>query len=496
MVSEQRRGRDGRGDRDGHAVRQPRGDDSHRPRARGQQLVCRAAQDALQRETEREDARNSGERELPAGVGPCARIPSERGGCRQQQGIRARGGARGRHRGDPGQPHHPGPLQRGAGSGQRDVERDQAGENRQPHAQPDTGKHEEGQRQRHEQHHILARHGEQMCQAAGAKVLPDALADPLVLAEHHAAQQRRVIRRHSGADRSLGARASTIEQAGHSSAPSPREPRALEHELARDTAPAQMGGEVEAAWPVAGTLPEGGQSTLERELRPGLGRSRQRRPARDPQQQPRPVQAAAHHRNLRGGAELACARSGEQLGAKIDGLPVSHSTRGAVDRMDPQLANGARPRAPARRRSRRVAAPRPRRPEEEHESPDAAGSRQRELRPRLGERQPKCQGGDRDMERPLAGRGETGASGKRRADVAMGGSRPTGLALAGAFVHLTAAPLRAGSRSAFRRSPRPRVAPLSIGILRSLSGTRRSAPRASDRCRPARRADLPSPCPG
>ena len=257
-----------------------------------------------------------------------------------------------------------------------------------------------------------------------------------------------------------------------------------------------MGGEVEAAWARRRELPEGGQATLERELRPGLGRSRQRRPARDPQQQPRPVQAAAHHRNLRGGAELARARSGEQVGAKIDGLPVSHSPRGAVYRIDPQFANGRareHQRGGDRAESRR---PGPRCPEEEHESPNAAGSRQRELRPRLGERQPKCQGGDRDMERPLAGRGETGASGQRGAEVAVGGSRRTGLALAGAFVHLTAAPLRAGSRSAFRRSPRPRVAPLSIGILRSRSGTRRSAPRASDRCRPARRADLPSPCPG
>ena len=178
-----------------------------------------------------------------------------------------------------------------------------------------------------------------MGETARAKVLPDRLADPLVLAEHHAAQQRGVVRRHPGADRPLRARASTIEQTGHPSAPGARDACVLEHELAGDAAPSQIGGEVKAAGLVTGTPSESRQSTLERQLRPGLDCGRQRCPARDPQQQPRTAQAAAHHRDLGGGAERTGARSGEQVGANLDGLSVTHPSGRAVDRLDPEFAD-------------------------------------------------------------------------------------------------------------------------------------------------------------
>ena len=54
-------------------------------------------------------------------------------------------------------------------------------------AQAAPGEHQKREGQRREQHHVLTRHGQQMGEAACAKVLSNRSTDALVLAQHHAA---------------------------------------------------------------------------------------------------------------------------------------------------------------------------------------------------------------------------------------------------------------------------------------------------------------------
>ena len=183
-----------------------------------------------------QDARHGGERQLPAWVGPGARVEQQRGRGGQQQRVPARRGTRERQRRDPRRRHHAGALQRGTGAGQRHVQRHEAQERHaaRPRAEPGDG--ERRQRERHEQHHVLTAHREQMSEAGVTEVLARGAVDRLVLAEHHAADERGLGRGQPGGHGALGAAPQSVEQPRQAAAPPAGRPRVLQQELAGEPA--------------------------------------------------------------------------------------------------------------------------------------------------------------------------------------------------------------------------------------------------------------------
>src|SRR5918992_57199 len=87
--------------------------------------------------------------------------------------------------------------------------------------------------------------GEEVSQAAVAKVLAKGVVDRLVLTEDHASKERPVGRRHPGHDGELRTLAHAVESAGKATAPTPGTPRMVEKQLTGDASPAKVSGKVE-----------------------------------------------------------------------------------------------------------------------------------------------------------------------------------------------------------------------------------------------------------
>ena len=204
---------------------------------------------------------------------------------------------------------------------------------------PSPASAEQRQRERHQQHHVLAAHRQQVGEPGVAPVLARGLVDR--------ARPRRAPCRGRARPRRAGRPAATARSARprmRSSAPA-RPPRrrpvardAVEHELARDAAAAQMGGEVEggrrrpgrpSAQPDAAARP--------RARRRPSSAGGQRRPARRSQQQRGAAQRPGRDRDLRGRAE-ADGRGGVRRWTRSwSDRPVADTRRGCVERREARV---------------------------------------------------------------------------------------------------------------------------------------------------------------
>ena len=199
---------DGRRDRD-------RGDLRDRPRH------APARERAAQAGREREQARDRGERELPARLPDGERVQRERDGGREAERVPARGRAPGQRGDEPRDAHDAGALDRRPAAGERHVDRDDQHRGDQPRLQRQAGDGAERQDEHAEQQHVLAADRQQMREPRPLEVGLRRLADRLVLAEHHAAQQRRLRRAEPGAQRARRALAGGVERPGEAAARAP-----------------------------------------------------------------------------------------------------------------------------------------------------------------------------------------------------------------------------------------------------------------------------------
>jgi len=188
-----------------------RGGDRHR-RSLGQSAAPAPGADPRrdagpQRRGEQEDAEHRREAELPADVARDPRLEGEQNHRREHQRVEARGAAASQGRQHAQRTHDPGALDRRTGAGKRHIDGDQAEHPEQTGAERQPERRQHWHRQQDEQRHVLTRYGEQVAQPGAAEVFRRRLVDLLVLAEHEAARQCRLPRRHSPAEGCLGASA-------------------------------------------------------------------------------------------------------------------------------------------------------------------------------------------------------------------------------------------------------------------------------------------------
>ncbi len=201
---QQRRGGSGGRDRDRRHLRHGTGD-------------APACQRAAQPGRERQQPRDGRERQLPARLGDGERVQRERDGGREPERVPARGRAPGQRGDQPRDPHHAGALDRRAAACQRHVDGDQHDRRREPRAQRQPRDGAERQHERAEQQHVLAADREQVREARSLELFLRRRSDRLVLAEHHAAQQRRLRRAEPGAEPARRALAGRVERPGEPS---------------------------------------------------------------------------------------------------------------------------------------------------------------------------------------------------------------------------------------------------------------------------------------
>ncbi len=137
---------------------------------------------------------------------------------REPERVPARGRAPGQRGDEAGDAHHPRALDRRAGAGERHVDRDQHDRGRQPRSQRHAGEGTEREHERAQQQHVLAADRQQVRQSRALEVGLGRLADRLVLAEHHAAQQRGLGRVEPGAEPARRALAGGVERPGEPAA--------------------------------------------------------------------------------------------------------------------------------------------------------------------------------------------------------------------------------------------------------------------------------------
>ena len=361
MVCEQRcRGDRGR-HRDGDALAEPiaHGAGQRAARlpgaARRPELFGDPPQPCRQRAAGHEDARDRDERQLPAQVPAGSRVQSKRDGGRQEQRVPARRGPRERHRRDAGGAHHAGALQRWPGARQRHIQRHQTQQRKTPPTWPQPGGHEYRQRERHQQHHVLPAHREQVRQAGVAPVVARCAVDLLVLAEHHPEGQRGVRLRQSGGNCPLSTAPQAVQHTGDAAAPRAGEPDALDEQLTRDAAPAQVGSEVEAR---IGIVRRPAQTAGEQELVADRGAAGKGAPsaASEAQQDARAGERAAGDAGLGRGSEGRGPGTREEVGANRDrprvpdrgGCVVERVEPGGADRAPRQEQGGGHHREPGR----------------------------------------------------------------------------------------------------------------------------------------------------
>ena len=290
---------------------------------------------ALQRRREPDDPGHRRERELPAGICRGAWIERQRRRRGEQQRVDTRCRSRCGHRGDSGRAHHPGALQRWPGAGQGNIDRDQRQQGRRPADDAQPGEDEEGQRQRHEQHHVLAADREQVREPGRPEGLASRLADVLVLAEDHAPRERRFVPRHAGGDRTLRAKPEAIHDAGRSPAAAAGGACRVHKQLAIDAAHAQVPLEVRGAQPT--------EAPPQADLRADRERGRPAPPARDPRQQARTAQRPRRNLHLYRRAEGPGPRMSERDRPRVERGPVAKTQGRSVDGREPRRPCAAAP---------------------------------------------------------------------------------------------------------------------------------------------------------
>ena len=83
---------------------------------------------------------------------------------------------------------------------QRHVDGDQAEQHRDAYPRPRPHPPQQRQRKRAQEHHVLAAHGEDVSETRASEVVALERVDQLVLAEDHAARERRLRCRKAGAE--------------------------------------------------------------------------------------------------------------------------------------------------------------------------------------------------------------------------------------------------------------------------------------------------------
>ena len=163
-----------------------------------------------------------------------------------------------------------------------------------------------------------------------APVVSRRAVDLLVLAEHHAARERGVRLRQSRGDRRLGPTTQAVERTSDPTAACAGEPDTLDHQLGGDTAPAQVGGEVEAR---AGILGGKAQAAGQRELVADRGApgKRARAAAVEAQQHSNARERAAGDAGLGRGPERRGPRASDQVCPNRDRPAVVDQARGVVE---------------------------------------------------------------------------------------------------------------------------------------------------------------------
>ena len=153
------------------------------------------------------------ERQLPSRLARRARVEDQRERRREQQGVpapRRPPGERGEQAGDP---HHPGSLDRRPRAGQRHVEHDHRGREREPRLERDTDQRARREHEDRQQHHVLAADREDVRETRRLEVVLDLRRQPLVLTEHHSAQQRRLGRAEPAVETAFGGAPHAVERA-------------------------------------------------------------------------------------------------------------------------------------------------------------------------------------------------------------------------------------------------------------------------------------------
>ena len=274
------------------------------------------------RTQDRDDRR---ERQLPAGIAGGPRIEPERDRGGEQQRVPARGRAAREDGDEAGGAHDPGPLDRGPGARQRDVQRDQDQAPDETRAQSGSERGQDRKPEGDEQHHVLTARGQQMGQPGDAEVLARGLVERLVLAENHSPRQGGARRVEAAADRALGRPAHRIERSRNAAAPAPRDPHALGEEPPVRPAPAQP----------AVALAQRQQAAPGHDLLPHV----HARPAGRAHDDALPHPAAAREPDESGSCRAATdgARPLEHVAARRGLCPDQRTQRGPVERREPNL---------------------------------------------------------------------------------------------------------------------------------------------------------------
>ena len=297
------------------------------PRQRGERPA--------QQRGQREDPGDRGERELPPGVAARARVHAQRHARRQQQRVPARGRAGGGKRDQRRRAHDARPLQRRPRTRQRHVQRDQRHGPGQPGPVPDPRRGHQRQRERGQQHHVLPADGQDVREPGGAELVARGLVDELVLAQHHAAGQRRGRGRQPVRDPALGALACPVDHAGRPAAAPAGGRERVDGQLRCDAAAAVPGPDVE---PVPRPLRRGPDEAGEAHLGPGPRPRGEPAAALQPQHQAGAAARAAGHACLDARPERPRARKREQVSAGMDRIAGPEAAARAVDGRQPEVA--------------------------------------------------------------------------------------------------------------------------------------------------------------
>ncbi len=335
-----------------------------------------------------EDRDDRGERQLPSRIAGGPRIEPERDRGGEQQRVPARGRATGEDGDEAGGAHDAGPLDRGTGARQRDVQRDQDETPEETCAQARPERGQDRKAEGDEQHHVLTARGQQMGEPGDAEVLARGLVERLVLAENHPPRQGGARRVEAAADRALGRAAHRIERPRHAAAPVAGDPHTLGEEPPVRPAPAQP----------AVALAQRQQAPPRHHLLPHV----HARPAGRAHDDALPRPGAAREPDESGSCRAAAdgARPLEHVAARRGLAPHQRTQRGAVERREANLGD---PRAEAHRARG-----------EQHEAGTRDGARDR----RAGEEPRQPGGGERGGghgcgEHPRDERGEDEMTGVR-----------------------------------------------------------------------------------
>ena len=345
MEGEQRRRAEARGRGERRRLRQ-----RCRHRARAQREGDRRG--------EEEDRDHRRERQLPPGVAGGPRIEPERDRGGEQQRVPARGRAAGEDGDYSGGAHDAGPLDRGPGARERDVQRDQHETPGETCPQAGSERGEDRKAERDEQHHVLAARGEQMGEPGDPEVLARGLVERLVLAEDHPPRQGGAWRVEAAADRALGRVAHRIERPWHAAAPAPGGRHALGEEppvRAAAAQPAVAVAQRQQAAPRHHLLPHvharpAGRAHDYALPRPAAAREPDERgPCRAPADRARPLQHVAARRGLFPISGRSAVRSSAASRTSANHAPKSTAptARSARPRRAPARATGAPARSPA-----------------------------------------------------------------------------------------------------------------------------------------------------